>query len=199
MGNLKPFENFDPNNEYDELMEAIPIIEGLQSRLLGDFLNSLLKPTSIIDIGCGPGNYLIPFSQNGNIIFGIDACPTAGKFLDKTDFEKVDLRFPYIPKQKYDLALCIETAEHIEEEYADIFLDTVVSSADNIFFTAATPGQRGSYHFNEQPHSYWIKKFQERGYEIHPFQSSVRIFLNSNSHNLHGWLVNNSFLYTKKV
>jgi hypothetical protein len=34
-----------------------------------------------------------------------------------------------------------------------------------IIFTAAPPGQGGTNHVNEQPPSYWISKFQERGFK----------------------------------
>jgi len=30
--------------------------------------------------------------------------------------------------------------------------------------TAATPGQGGTHHVNEQPREYWYKKFRSRGY-----------------------------------
>ncbi|HEY7090386.1 MAG TPA: hypothetical protein VH518_19980, partial [Tepidisphaeraceae bacterium] len=33
-----------------------------------------------------------------------------------------------------------------------------------VFITAAVPGQRGTDHVNEQPNSYWIAKFAERGF-----------------------------------
>jgi hypothetical protein len=32
--------------------------------------------------------------------------------------------------------------------------------------SAATPGQIGTDHVNEQPHSYWIKKFQSNHYSF---------------------------------
>ena len=33
-----------------------------------------------------------------------------------------------------------------------------------VIFSAATPGQGGTDHVNERPHSYWIEKFSARGY-----------------------------------
>jgi hypothetical protein len=32
--------------------------------------------------------------------------------------------------------------------------------------TAATPGQGGTEHVNEQPNEYWIEKFRHRGFAL---------------------------------
>jgi hypothetical protein len=43
----------------------------------------------------------------------------------------------------------------------------LVGFAPRVVFTAATPGQGGGAdHVNEQPHEYWIKKFEQRGYDL---------------------------------
>lgn len=33
-----------------------------------------------------------------------------------------------------------------------------------MLFSAATPGQGGYRHVNEQPHEYWLNRFEDRGY-----------------------------------
>jgi hypothetical protein len=53
----------------------------------------------------------------------------------------------------------MEVAEHLSEKYADRFVKLLASLSDIIVFTAATPGQGGNGHVNEQPPSYWIAKF----------------------------------------
>lgn len=68
-------------------------------------------------------------------------------------------------KKKYDLALSFELAEHLPERYADNLVDTLANAGDTIVMTAATPGQGGTHHVNEQPREYWYEKFQSRGFE----------------------------------
>jgi hypothetical protein len=60
----------------------------------------------------------------------------------------------------YDLAISTEVAEHISAEFADRLVDLIATLADNVVFTAATPGQGGG----TQPHVYWIDKFAFRGF-----------------------------------
>lgn len=63
------------------------------------------------------------------------------------------------------MAISTEVAEHIEEEYADTFVDNLTNASDCILFSAAIPGQGGEHHVNEQWQSYWVKKFENRCYE----------------------------------
>lgn len=66
-----------------------------------------------------------------------------------------------------DVAVCMEVAEHIPFECSDALVDNIVStSAKNIIFTAATPGQKGMSHINLQPPGFWKEKFAKRGYVL---------------------------------
>jgi hypothetical protein len=58
----------------------------------------------------------------------------------------------------------MEVAEHLPASCAERYLDLLCGAGDRIIFTAATPGQGGSDHVNEQPHEYWISKFVARGF-----------------------------------
>ncbi len=61
--------------------------------------------------------------------------------------------------------MCTEVAEHLPESAADTLVETIVRHAKElILFSAATPGQGGYRHINEQPHEYWEKKFLEAGW-----------------------------------
>ncbi|MGH6841445.1 MAG: hypothetical protein ACREDV_05045, partial [Methylocella sp.] len=65
----------------------------------------------------------------------------------------------------FDLALCLETAEHLLPEAAVPFVESLTRVAPVIVFSAAIPRQGGTGHFNEQWPSYWAKLFASRGYE----------------------------------
>jgi glycosyltransferase involved in cell wall biosynthesis len=58
----------------------------------------------------------------------------------------------------------MEVAEHIPARLADSFVNLLCSYSSIIVFSAATPGQGGTDHVNEQPHEYWIEKFWQRGF-----------------------------------
>jgi hypothetical protein len=52
----------------------------------------------------------------------------------------------------------------LPEKVADRYVGLLCGLSSTVIFSAATPGQGGSDHVNEQPHSYWIEKFSARGY-----------------------------------
>jgi hypothetical protein len=64
----------------------------------------------------------------------------------------------------FDLAVSMEVAEHLPEMVADRYVDLLTRLSQVIVLTAAPPGQGGTAHLNEQPPSYWISKFQQRGF-----------------------------------
>jgi hypothetical protein len=74
-----------------------------------------------------------------------------------------DLRLPLRLRERFDLALCIEVAEHIHPAYEDVLLDTICSAADILVFSSASPGEGGLHHVNERAPSYWIRKISQRG------------------------------------
>ncbi len=65
---------------------------------------------------------------------------------------------------QYDIAISLEVAEHLPEKVADRYVGLLCGLSSIVIFSAATPGQSGTDHVNEQPHSYWIEKFSARGY-----------------------------------
>ena len=68
------------------------------------------------------------------------------------------------PVGQADLAISTEVAEHLPERCADRFVDLLVATGPVVVMTAATPGQGGTDHVNEQPNAYWIDKFEARGH-----------------------------------
>ena len=157
------YENLD---DYAHLQREIIEEEGPQAMALGTLLLKKLGPMSVIDIGCGPGIYLLQHKWHGCEVLGIDGCSVAGRCLDKNEFELVDLKRPWMPPKEFELSLCVEVAEHLPEEYADLLVDTISYCAPLCFFTAARPNQGGCGHFNLKPKEYWIEKFSARGFVL---------------------------------
>ena len=79
---------------------------------------------------------------------------------------KRDLR-NRIEEKDYDVDFVqsFEVAEHIEEEFADVFIYNLIKdNPDIILFTAATPDQPGHFHVNCQKREFWMNKMKDEGY-----------------------------------
>ena len=128
---------------------------------------SLIQPRSVIDLGCGTGDWLAVFRDLGvSNVTGVDGDYVHRDLLaiDKSDFITHDLTVPFKSDQIFDLAISLETAEHIPEEFADVFIDSLVGLSPVVVFSAAPPYQGGNNHVNEQWPEYWAEKFEHRGY-----------------------------------
>jgi hypothetical protein len=67
----------------------------------------------------------------------------------------------------FDVVISLEVAEHLPPAVADRFVDLLAGRARRtVVFSAATPGQGGVDHVNEQPHRYWIERFEKRGFRF---------------------------------
>jgi SAM-dependent methyltransferase len=129
-----------------------------------------LAPNTLLDVGCGTGALLVECRRAGVEARGLEysqaglrLCRSRGLDVRRFDLERDTLRSPAVP---YDLVISTEVAEHLPASVADRFVDLLVSQAQTVVFTAATPGQGGNDHVNEQPHEYWIAKFSARGYGL---------------------------------
>lgn len=132
---------------------------------------SLINPKSVVDIGCGVGTFLHIFKEHGiTDLKGLDGewvnMNLLEKYLSANEFSKENLSEFVDVKRKYDLAICLEVAEHIEEVNANQLIKTLTNASDIILFSAAIPFQSGQFHVNEQWPSYWKEKFNQVGYEL---------------------------------
>lgn len=83
----------------------------------------------------------------------------------ENEFKAVDLTQKIVLPQKFDMAMSLEVAEHLDEKYSDQFIENITNASDVILFSAAIPGQYGVHHVNEQCVSYWIEKFANKGFQ----------------------------------
>lgn len=130
----------------------------------------MLKPRSVLDVGCGIGTWLHVFEKEGVTDYlGVDG-DYVNKSLLKIPSEKFlahDLTQKLNLGRKYDLAISLEVAEHLPEVSANTFVESLTRHADVIIFSAAVPGQNGQNHKNENWPDYWAKKFAQHGYHFH--------------------------------
>jgi SAM-dependent methyltransferase len=123
---------------------------------------------SVVDIGCGIGTWTAQFAANGvEDVTGVDGphVDQSGLLIPHDRFIAHDLRMPIRLGRKYDLAVCLEVAEHLPPERAPGLVAELVSLAPCIMFSAAVRGQGGRDHQNEQYMSYWTHLFAEHNYE----------------------------------
>jgi SAM-dependent methyltransferase len=140
------------------------------ARVILPIVISLLKPASLVDVGCGAGHWLAAASELGIAdIIGVE-----GNWIGAAELafprEKIvihDLGAPLDLGRKFDLAISLEVAEHLPESRAREFVHSLCRAADKVLFSAAIPGQGGRRHINEQWPKYWADLFGELGYGCH--------------------------------
>lgn len=135
--------------------------------VLSIVLDALPPVHSAIDFGCGVGTWLSVLKEKGvKEILGLDGPWVDQNLLEipKRDFREVDFEKKVSSKKKYDLAMTLEVAEHLPQENAVSFVESLVIASDFVLFSAAIPFQGGQSHINEQWPDYWADMFAEREY-----------------------------------
>jgi SAM-dependent methyltransferase len=139
--------------------------------------NTDISIKTYVDVGCGHG-FLVAALRHSpgfqNTVFCIEGSRAAVQFWPdkyrKIYYTLVDLEtasMSVFPTQNIDAVISFEVAEHIRPQHAEHFVKLLVARQPQwIFFTAATPGQGGRDHFNEQPLSYWIDIFNRYDYQF---------------------------------
>jgi SAM-dependent methyltransferase len=127
-----------------------------------------MRPHSVVDYGCGTGEWLAVFREFGaEEVLGVD-----GPWVDRQQlaipaeaYQAHDLGQPFVAGREFDLAICLEVAGHIPPEREDAFVDSLVALAPAILFSAPIPHQRGVGEgpWNNRWPAHWAARFAERG------------------------------------
>lgn len=160
-------------------------------------LFEIYKPSSILDVGCGLGNWIeVAKKISGAEIKGVDGDYVDRRLLkiEENEFVECDLTKPFDLNRKFDLAICLEVAEHLPEASAEGFIKSITNHSDVIMFSAALPGQGGQHHINEQWPSYWQEHFNNCGFEMMDF-FRFKIW---NNPKIEYWYKQNLFLVVRK-
>ncbi len=156
-----------------------------------------LKPESVLEIGCGMATWSASFLEHGVMdIMSVDGPWVDPKSLqiDSKFFHPHDLRNTFDAGRRFDVAVCMEVAEHLPESMARNIVSALARHADTVVFAAAIPFQGGTDHVNEQPQSYWAALFAEHNMGWH---DAVRPKIWDNR-NVELWYRQNTLIYSSK-
>jgi SAM-dependent methyltransferase len=134
------------------------------------FLAPLLGINSVLDVGCGRGAWLREWQKAGVAIAqGVDGpyVRPQSLLIPVQDFTATDLSKKFDLGRRFDLVSSLEVAEHLPPACSETFILSLVTHADMVLFSAATPGQGGENHINERPLSFWQALFQANGYDAY--------------------------------
>ena len=129
------------------------------------------KPNSIIDVGCGTGTWVKVAIENGvNECLGVDGKYAVPELvIPLGNFKSYDISTPMKEYGKFELAMSLEVAEHLDKSRAEEFVKDLCGLSDTILFSAAIPYQGGTDHRNENWPEYWAEKFTKCGYVVFDF------------------------------
>jgi SAM-dependent methyltransferase len=131
------------------------------------FVLEAVRPHSVVDVGCGTGDWLAVCQDLGVAdVFGLD-----GDWVSRSQlrvppdrFAPVDLQLPVRMPRSFDLVLSLEVAEHLPKSCAGDFIASLTGLGPVVLFSAAVPFQGGACHLNEQWPNYWAEHFARRGF-----------------------------------
>ncbi len=160
-------------------------------------LIDLIHPKSVVDVGCDTGAWLKECIYLGiKDVVGVDGPWIKSKLLliPPNKFITSDLAKPFSLKRKFDMALCLEVAEHLPSSSSSVLVKSLVKLSPIVVFSAAIPGQGGTNHINEQWLEYWEKLFNKHNYVL---VDAIRPILWEKK-DVECWYAQNMTLFVKK-
>ncbi len=137
------------------------------ARVVAPIVIDLVRAHSVVDFGCGLGAWTRAFRDAGlETVLGLDgAYVDRSKLLISTDeFREANLEKPVELGRRFDLAMCLEVAEHLPTRASRTLVRTLAEAAPVVLFAAAVPGQGGTHHVNEQWPEFWDRAFAGPGF-----------------------------------
>lgn len=123
---------------------------------------------SLIEVGCGNGHWTQAAIDAGVVEYAVVDGPWNNRdrlLVDKARFIEADLALPLDLPRRFDMAICLEVAEHVRGDSAAVLVKSLTNAADVVVFGAAIPLQGGYGHINEQWPSWWRDLFLPLGYK----------------------------------
>ncbi len=128
---------------------------------------------SVVDFGCGMGDYAKAFKANNFTVEAFDGNPNT-EALTQGIGKVLDLSKPFYLKKKFDAVLSLEVGEHIPAEFEQQFIDNICKHAKkNLVISWAIEGQGGSGHVNCKNNDYIIEQIVDRGFKYNAKNSQT--------------------------
>ncbi|MDO9374771.1 MAG: methyltransferase domain-containing protein [Ferruginibacter sp.] len=167
---------------------------------VADAILSEYAPKTVIEIGCGNGELTKALAKEKISIVAIDGYSNPDfKNYANIEFHRVNLNdagalntFRFGQK-KFDLAICLEVAEHLKPNVSRTLIETLTSLADIVIFSAAVPGQDGDGHVNCRERSFWHTLFDDQNFLL---RDTIRTQIRNNQ-NVGRWYALNILDYVK--
>lgn len=125
------------------------------------------RTPEVIDVGCGEGWWSSELQRHGCHVTSLDQAPppeaARGVRVGRLDLEQLTYA---LEPNAYDLAVCLEVAEHVTEDAGAYLVGELCSAARYVAFSAAIPGQGGHGHLTERWPTYWSQLFAAHGYAL---------------------------------
>lgn len=162
------FERSDLGGLYDHTFYSGQVAGSMRSAgHIVAAIQQLVKPRSVVDVGCGPGAWLSAFVEVGvTDVIGLDGAHVRKQdlLISPEHFVALDLRESVTLGRTFDLTICLEVGEHLPQDAAPTLVGTLTSLSSYVLFSAAIPGQGGHGHVNEQWQDWWAHLFANEGF-----------------------------------
>jgi cyclopropane fatty-acyl-phospholipid synthase-like methyltransferase len=120
---------------------------------------------TIVDFGCGLGDYAKAFKAKSYKIEAYDGNPNT-ETLSGGIGKVLDLSKPFYLGKKFDVVLSLEVGEHIPKEFEEQFIDNITKHAKkHLIISWAIVGQGGDGHVNCANNDYIIGQIVDRGFK----------------------------------
>ena len=159
------------------------------------------QPATVVDWGCGAALHAGALKQRGVDVIAVDGVRAPADLASPdVDIVQADLRTAQpnsLTWDSYDLSLCIDVLEHIDEADSVTALNNVLRGAQLAILSCAPPGQGGHHHVNERPRRYWTTRLAQLGwtYDRRETGDMERTFLTQRERLPFSWMYHNLCVY----
>jgi 2-polyprenyl-3-methyl-5-hydroxy-6-metoxy-1,4-benzoquinol methylase len=123
------------------------------------------QATTVVDFGCGLGDYAKAFKAKGHKVEAYDGNPNTESLTGGIG-KVLDLSKPFYLGKKFDVVLSLEVGEHIPKEFEEQFIDNITKHAKkHLIISWAIVGQGGDGHVNCADNEYIIGQIVDRGFK----------------------------------